>query len=48
MIRRPAPPLPLTPAVWRELVRRSAPRVRGVIVDGRPHILVTTTPRREA
>lgn len=38
--RRPAPQ-PLTAAVWRELVKRHAPRVRGVIVNGRPHIIFT-------
>ncbi len=48
MTRRPTPPLPLTPAIWRELVRNHAPRVRGVIVDGKPHILITRTPRRAA
>lgn len=48
MTRRPAPPLPLTDAVWRELIRRHAPRVRGLIVNGKPHILITATPRRTA
>ena len=43
-----APPVPLTPAVWAELLRRHAPRVRGLIVNGQPHIIVMTAPRREA
>lgn len=45
--RKPAP-LPLTEGVWRELLRKHAPRVRGVIVNGRPHIILTEAPRREA
>lgn len=63
-----APPVPLTPAVWAELIRRHAPRVRGLILPnpgddpadghaprvrglilaGKPHVIITIPPRREA
>ncbi len=48
MKRRPTPPLPLTAGIWRELARNHGPRVRGLIVDGKPCIIITRTPRREA
>jgi hypothetical protein len=47
MTRHPAP-IPITPEVWARLTRPPAPRVRGVVIDGRPHIVITTTPRRTA
>lgn len=47
MTRRLAP-LPLTAEVWRRLTRQQNPRVRGLILNGRPCILLSTAPRRAA
>ncbi len=45
--RHPAP-LPLTPAIWQRLTQPTAPRVRGLILAGTPHIIISTPPRRDA
>jgi len=47
MTRHPAP-IPITPEVWARLTQQTTPRVRGLVIDGRPHILITATPRRTA
>lgn len=46
MTGRTTHPIPITPEVWRRLTTGPAPRVRDLILDGRPHILITTSPRR--